>query len=314
MKVRMVVIGCIVVMALVISSCDVPVSSVELVETVAPITEASGTESIALPSVSATPTPKPVADPTSDNKISETTEISETSSDSNDNESDDDPNDDSSSDTGFETIDEASNTTYVENSSSRTSSTIPEEPTVNKPSPTSTPVPEKPKYARSQCFDCGNKTLVDVPDYRWTEPASTHDVTESSFSGGISHQYIEIVWYEDCDYNGHASEAPLIQVPFQYEIDSEYQVVDDNEYYLEWTAAVKEAYAEAEAWLDSVGAHENGINNFTYLTCAGRLELFNYEEHTYTVVDEPEHEYECGAYVCDTCGAVCFYGEVRQLR
>ena len=185
-------------------------------------------------------------------------------------------------------------------------------PTVT-PTPAPTAIPE-PSYARFPCLECWNNTCVDVPNYRWVEPAKTHEVTESSFSGGISHQYIEIVWYEDCDYNGHAAEAPLIQVPYEYEIDSEYQVVDDNEYYQKWTGALREAYSEAESWLDSVGAHENGINNFTYLTCAGRLELFDYEEHTYTVVDEPEHEYECGAYVCDTCGAVCFYGEAKKIR
>jgi hypothetical protein len=185
-------------------------------------------------------------------------------------------------------------------------------PTVT-PTPAPPAIPE-PSYARFPCLECGNNTCVDVPNYRWVEPEKTHEVTESSFSGGISHQYIEIVWYEDCDYNGHAAEAPLIQVPYEYEIDSEYQVVDDNEYYQKWTGALREAYSEAESWLDSVGAHENGINNFTYLTCAGRLELFDYEEHTYTVVDEPEHEYECGAYVCDTCGAVCFYGEAKKIR
>lgn len=190
------------------------------------------------------------------------------------------------------------------------------EPTVvptSVPTCTPTSAPD-PSYARFPCLECWNNTCVDVPDYRWVEPEKTHEVTESSFSGGISHQYIEIVWYDDCDYNGHAAEAPLIQVPYEYEIDSEYQVVDDNEYYQKWTGALREAYSEAESWLDSVGAHENGINNFTYLTCAGRLELFNYEEHTYTVVDEPEHEYECGAYVCDTCGAVCFYGEAKKIR
>ena len=109
-------------------------------------------------------------------------------------------------------------------------------------------------------------------------------------------------YYSDDEfYNGHYDERPTIRVAFDREVDVD-GIPFNNEAEKEATA---DAISQADAWLKSIGINEP---LFSYQTNKGSTDYVNYQENAYTVIDEPEHVYEVGAYVCENCGNVETYG------
>ena len=177
---------------------------------------------------------------------------------------------------------------------------------------TATPTPAS-KYAKYlSCSDCGQKTMVDHPHYTYTVPARTHTESNPTWDYGIQHCHVKINWALNCDYNGHEDEKPSISVDFEYKVDKDGNPLDQDEMQALRSAAVDLAFKKALDWMKSVGAEETGY--FSYSTIRDSLDKINYQENPYTVVDEPEHEHERAAYVCENCGSVCFYGEDKLIR
>lgn len=184
--------------------------------------------------------------------------------------------------------------------------------------PGSTRVPkptEDTRYMKhASCCDCGNETLVYTPNYRYTTPERSHVETDPTWDYGIEHCEVQINWMQssfftdDEYYNGHFDERPTIKVPFDREVDTDgIPFNHDAE-----RAATDEALTQAHAWLKSIGINEPRCS---YQTNRLYTDKVNYQENPYTVIDEPEHEYECTAYICDTCGAVELdWRDVKQIR
>ena len=77
--------------------------------------------------------------------------------------------------------------------------------------------------------------------------------------------------------------------------------------------ATNQAIGKANEWLNGMGVSDYG-HYYSYQTNSGSTDKINYNKTTTTVVDEPAHEYEVGAYVCDNCGAVTTYGTPKQIK
>lgn len=184
--------------------------------------------------------------------------------------------------------------------------------------PRNTPVPkptEDTKYMKHiSCCDCGNETLVYTPNYRYTTPERSHVETAPTWDYGIEHCEVQINWMrspyftDDEYYNSHYEERPTIKVAFDREVDTDgIPFNHDAE-----RAATDEALTQAHEWLRSIGINEPRCS---YQTNRLYTDKVNYQENPYTVIDEPEHEYECTAYICDTCGAVELdWRDVKQIR
>jgi hypothetical protein len=102
-------------------------------------------------------------------------------------------------------------------------------------------------------------------------------------------------------------EPPVIEEPYDCTVDTSGNLIDDSAR----SDAIDRAFDRADAWVSSVGST---YNLYSYSTINGSVDMVGYEVTTITVVDEPEHEYEVGAYICDTCGAVETYGTPTQIR
>lgn len=184
--------------------------------------------------------------------------------------------------------------------------------------PESTRIPkptEDTRYMKhTPCCECGNLTLVYTPNYRYSTPERSHIETAPTWDYGIEHCEVQINWMrspyftEDEYYNGHYDERPTIRVAFDREVDTDgIPFNHDAE-----RAATEEALTQAHEWLSSIGISEPRCS---YQTNRLYTDKVNYQENPYTVIDEPEHEYECTAYICDTCGAVELdWRDVKQIR
>lgn len=186
--------------------------------------------------------------------------------------------------------------------------TVPTTPPTEKPTePTSTTASSK-YVAHLGCGSCGCETLVDTPHYHYTTPEQTHQETTESWDYGIQHSTLKINWMAGAYTLG---DPPTIEEYYDYEVDTDGNPIGD------WTSAqnvaIDAAFARANEWLKSVGA-TSYAGYYSYSSHRGSVDMVGYEVTTITVVDEPEHEYEVGAYICDTCGAVETYGTPTQIR
>ena len=187
--------------------------------------------------------------------------------------------------------------------------TAPTTPPTEKPTePTSTTASSK-YVAHLGCGSCGCETLVDTPHYHYTTPEQTHQETSESWDYGIQHYTVKINWKEQAYALG---DAPSISEDFEVTVDTDGNRTSD------FSSAQYDAEARAmdraKDWLSSVGVSSAFAGYYSSSTITGSLEQVGYEVTTITVVDEPEHEYEVGAYICDTCGAVETYGTPTQIR
>ena len=187
--------------------------------------------------------------------------------------------------------------------------TVPTTPPAEKPTePTSTTASSK-YVAHLGCGSCGCETLVDTPHYHYTTPEQTHQETSESWDYGIQHYTVKINWKEQAYALG---DAPSISEDFEVTVDTDGNRTSD------FSSAQYDAEAramdKAKDWLSSVGVSSAFAGYYSSSTITGSLEQVGYEVTTITVVDEPEHEYEVGAYICDTCGAVETYGTPTQIR
>lgn len=182
--------------------------------------------------------------------------------------------------------------------------TVPTTPPAEKPTePTSTTASSK-YVAHLGCGSCGCETLVDTPHYHYTTPEQTHQETTESWDYGIMHCTVKINWKSGAYDLG---EPPVIEEPYDCTVDTSGNLIDDSAR----SGAIDRAFDRADAWVSSVGST---YNLYSYSTINGSVDMVGYEVTTITVVDEPEHEYEVGAYICDTCGAVETYGTPTQIR
>ena len=262
------------------------------------ITETEATETTASPSVTVTAAPSP--------RISETPiAAAETAETTEENVEDSD-----SSDTSEQEQTNAQGEAVFEPASEPESSSR------------YTPVPkptEDTRYMKHiSCCDCGNETLVYTPNYRYTTPEKSHVETNPTWDYGIRHCEVQINWmHSECFtdeefYNGHFDEHPDITEPFEFMVDMDGNAIENWEdaYY----EALDKALSRAHAWTESIGIKDPRcswqVNGFY-----SEPEKINYEENPYNVIDEPEHEYECTAYICDTCGAVEIdWRDIKQIR
>lgn len=185
-----------------------------------------------------------------------------------------------------------------------TDPTTPEPTETTKPQPTET----TSNYARRACGSCGNKTLVDTPHYHYTTPAKTHEETTESWDYGIQHCKVTINWTDGAKSFGN---PPSITEDFDRKVDTSGNPTGDAVD----SGAKSRAAARAKEWLIGAGCPESDVSGyFSWSASFGSIDKVGYTKTTNTVVDEPEHEYEVGAYVCDTCGAVETYGTPKQIR
>ena len=294
--------------AITLTACDTEESALIPTEPIATVTgfETEVVETSTSPSVTVTPVPnftETTTTVTVSSKPSETSEeITEDIASSEDEE--------------HEYVSSVTDDSSVQTSSAYTEDPVPSyEPSTT---PRNTPVPkptEDTRYMKhASCCDCGNETLVYTPNYRYTTPERSHVETAPTWDYGIEHCEVQINWMR-CDfytddeyYNGHFDERPTIRVPFDREVDTDgIPFNHDAE-----RAATNEALTQAHAWLRSIGINEPRCS---YQTNRLYTDKVNYQENPYTVIDEPEHEYECTAYICDTCGAVELdWRDVKQIR
>ena len=277
------------------------------------ITETEVAETTISPSVTATATPSPRISGTT-NAVSETVETTEENTE----ETEDSEPDENNTSSGYVSTGSTETPAQTSAPSGSTYTT----PSATTSAPRSTPVPKPTEDTRYMkylsCGDCGNKTLVYTPGYRYTTPEKSHVETNPTWDYGIKHCEVQInwmhsAWYTDEEYyNGHFDERPDIREPFEFKVDMDGNPIED------WNAIQREAIARAltraHAWTESIGIYESRCSWQTNVFY-DELEKINYQENPYTVIDEPEHEYECTAYICDTCGAVVVdWRDVKQIR
>lgn len=300
------IVSILLIAALSLTACDteetilMPTQNTE----VTAVSETAISETVISPAVTVTPTPKITETATTVTATSEAERTTEEITEDTVSSADDDQEYVSSG-----TYDSTVQTTVISD---------PDPTTVPESVPESTRIPkptEDTRYMKhTPCCDCGNETLVYTPNYRYTTPERSHVETDPTWDYGIEHCEVQINWMQssfftdDEYYNGHFDERPTIKVPFDREVDTDgIPFNHDAE-----RAATDEALTQAHAWLRSIGINEPRCS---YQTNRLYTDKINYQENPYTVIDEPEHEYECTAYVCDTCGAVELdWRDVKQIR
>lgn len=177
----------------------------------------------------------------------------------------------------------------------------PVETSVAKPTETTSS-----QYARKPCGSCGQQKLVDTPNYHYTTPEKTHEETTETWDYGIQHCTVQINWNS---YAKELGDPPSIKISFDRKVDTSGKPYDNGAE----KDATNQAIGKANEWLNGMGVSDYG-HYYSYQTNSGSTDKINYNKTTTTVVDEPAHEYEVGAYVCDNCGAVTTYGTPKQIK
>lgn len=185
--------------------------------------------------------------------------------------------------------------------SNATSTPEPVETSVAKPTETTSS-----QYARKPCGSCGQQKLVDTPNYHYTTPEKTHEETTETWDYGIQHCTVQINWNS---YAKELGDPPSIKISFDRKVDTSGKPYDNDAE----KDATNQAIGKANEWLNGMGVSDYG-HYYSYQTNSGSTDKINYNKTTTTVVDEPAHEYEVGAYVCDNCGAVTTYGTPKQIK
>lgn len=184
---------------------------------------------------------------------------------------------------------------------------------------TSTPEPvatsvAKPTETTSSKYDqkfpcdyCGQYKVYTDNHYHYTTPEKTHEETTETWDYGIQHCEVQINW------NGNAKalgDPPSIKVAFDRKVDTSGKPYDNS---AEEQATIK-ANEKADEWLKSMGIESGFGGYFSWQTNKGSTDKINYNKTTTTVVDEPAHEYEVVAEVCDGCGHVTYIGTPKQIK
>lgn len=309
MKRIKILMSCVVVMALALTACDDPnmtlVPTESTTETVV-TTETDEAEVTPTPAISGTPTPTivPTGTTTTASSVADGTEATTTEAGSD------------SGNTSSGNSSEGGNASGGSNGGSSGGGSAPTttQATETTPAPTeaSSERPVKPteatsnNYARRACSSCGQQKLVDTPNYRYTTPEKTHEETTETWDYGIQHCEVQINWKSNAKDLGN---PPSITISFDRKVDTSGNPYDNNAE----NDATGKAMNKADEWLKAQGV-ENCSGYYSWQTNKGSTDKINYNKTTTTVVDEPEHEYEVGAYVCDNCGAVETYGTPKQIR
>ena len=324
------IVSCAVVMALALTACDdtnfelVPTESTTETVVTTETDEAEVTPAISgTPSVTATPAPSGTTVTTTTVPGETETEETENNGSSGSENSGSGSSGDTSSGGGSNGGDTSSGSSSGGSSSGSgessggsssggSSSGGSSSNTTPTPEPVATSVPKptettSTQYARRACGSCGQQKLVDTPNYHYTTPEKTHEETTETWDYGIQHCEVQINW------NGNAKalgDPPSIKVAFDRKVDTSGKPYDNS---AEEQATVK-ANEKADEWLKSMGIESGFGGYFSWQTNKGSTDKINYNKTTITVVDEPAHEYEVGAYVCDNCGAVTIYGTPKQIK
>ena len=181
------------------------------------------------------------------------------------------------------------------------------------PEPVATSIP-KPTETTSSKYDqkfpcdyCGQYKVYTDNHYHYTTPEKTHEETTETWDYGIQHCEVQINWNSNAKALG---DPPSIKVAFDRKVDTSGKPYDNS---AEEQATVK-ANEKADEWLKSMGIESGFGGYFSWQTNKGSTDKINYNKTTTTVVDEPAHEYEVVAEVCDGCGHVTYIGTPKQIK
>ncbi len=291
-----------------LTMCDTPVSKtpMEPGDTVAPSDSSSITTSSTTTESNAKATPTATSTTSAATTATSATTTLETTTTETENSESSSGSDDSNNGSGSSSSESSSSGGSSSGGSNASAPTTP--PTEKPTKPTSTTASSK-YVAHLGCGSCGCETLVDTPHYHYTTPEQTHQETSESWDYGIQHYTVKINWKEQAYALG---DAPSISEDFEVTVDTDGNRTSD--FSSAQYDAEERAMDRAKDWLSSVGVSSAFAGYYSSSTITGSLEQVGYEVTTITVVDEPEHEYEVGAYICDTCGAVETYGTPTQIR
>ena len=305
MKRIKILMSCVVVMALALTACDDPnmtlVPTESTTETVV-TTETDEAEVTPTPAISGTPTPTiaPTGSTTTASSVADGTEATttEAGSDSGNTSSGSGNTSGGGSSSGGSEGGNASGGSNGGSSGGGSAPTTTTQATETTAAPTeATTTTVSSKYVKGvHCGSCGNETLVENAHYRYTTPEKTHEETTETWDYGIQHCEVQINWKSNAKDLGN---PPSITISFDRKVDTSGKPYDNNAE----NDATSKAMDKADEWLRAQGV-ENCSGYYSWQTNKGSTDKINYNKTTTTVVDEPAHEYECAAYVCDSCGAV----------
>lgn len=186
--------------------------------------------------------------------------------------------------------------------SDATSAPEPTETSVAKPTETTSS-----KYDQKfPCDYCGQYKVYTDNHYHYTTPEKTHEETTETWDYGIQHCTVQINWNS---YAKELGDPPSIKISFDRKVDTSGKPYDNGAE----KDATNQAIGKANEWLNGMGVSDYG-HYYSYQTNSGSTDKINYNKTTTTVVDEPAHEYEVVAEVCDGCGHVTYIGTPKQIK
>lgn len=186
--------------------------------------------------------------------------------------------------------------------SNATSAPEPTETSVAKPTETTSS-----KYDQKfPCDYCGQYKVYTDNHYHYTTPEKTHEETTETWDYGIQHCTVQINWNS---YAKELGDPPSIKISFDRKVDTSGKPYDNGAE----KDATNQAIGKANEWLNGMGVSDYG-HYYSYQTNSGSTDKINYNKTTTTVVDEPAHEYEVVAEVCDGCGHVTYIGTPKQIK